>query len=49
MKKFKGTAKNFVISQGKPLASTNLFVAMLAVLSAKVPLMDRLSDWVHWT
>ncbi|XP_022431904.1 endogenous retrovirus group K member 25 Env polyprotein-like [Delphinapterus leucas] len=36
VKKFAGTAENLVISQGKPLTSTNLFVAMLAILSAQV-------------
>ncbi|XP_032492309.1 endogenous retrovirus group K member 25 Env polyprotein isoform X2 [Phocoena sinus] len=36
VKKFAGTAENLVITQGKPLTSTNLFVAMLAMLSAQV-------------
>ncbi|XP_029093418.1 endogenous retrovirus group K member 6 Env polyprotein-like [Monodon monoceros] len=36
IKKFAGTAENLVISQDKPLTSTNLFVAMLAMLPAQV-------------
>ncbi|TKC41927.1 hypothetical protein EI555_002138, partial [Monodon monoceros] len=36
IKKFTDTAKNLVISQGKPLTSTNLSVAMLTMLSAQI-------------